>query len=162
MLWRRFETKWVKWVAIAVLGGCSSDDTGDLPAGMGGSVTDGNGGGGTEMAVGGSGGVVGAMGGAGSAAPPGFAADVWPILTMKCGTSSCHGDESFFPQHAHSVVDVAYEQAQPIADVIAGRVSGELMPIMPLFCGQGPGSGECLSLAEVDLIRAWVQAGAPF
>jgi hypothetical protein len=81
---------------------------------------------------------------------------------MKCGTSSCHGDDSFFPQHAHSDVEFAYDEAQPISATIVGRVSGELMPIMPLFCGQAPGSGECLSLAEVDLIRAWSQAGAPY
>lgn len=155
MLSRRYESKTMRLIAIAVLNGCSSDETSPTPIDMSGNG--GTGAGGTAVEGSGS-----AMGGTGGDAPPSFATDVWPLLTMKCSTSSCHGDDSFFPQHAHSDVELAYEQAQPIADLIAGRVSGELMPIMPLFCGQAPGSGDCLSLADVDLIRAWAEADAPY
>jgi len=158
MLSRWSESIAARWMAIALLSGCSSDETSPTPI-----DTSGNGGtsnaGGDGNAVGGS---SSDMVGTGGDAPPSFATDIWPTLTMKCGTSSCHGNDSFFPQHAHSDIEFAYEQAQPIADSIAGRVSGELMPIMPLFCGQGPGSGDCLSLAEVDLISTWAQAGAPY
>jgi len=93
--------------------------------------------------------------------PPSFASDIWPILTANCSSIACHGDGSFLPQHAHSDVTVAYEEAEPVADLIAGRVSGQLMPIMPQFCGPAPGLGECLSIAEVQLIQAWAAADAP-
>ena len=140
MLSRWSESKRVKWIAIALLSGCASEETGKTPVDTSdGGVSD-----------------------AGNNAPPRFASDIWPILTVKCGTSACHGNDSFYPQHAHSDVELAYGQAQPRADLIVGRVSGEVMPIMPLFCGQAPGSGQCLSLAEVDLIRAWAEAGAPY
>lgn len=89
-----------------------------------------------------------------------FATDVWPILTANCSGVGCHGDGSFLPEHASSNVDTAYGEAEEVADLILGRVSGALMPIMPQFCGPAPGFGECLSLEEVALIRAWVDQGA--
>lgn len=90
-----------------------------------------------------------------------FASDIWPILTAHCSTTSCHGEGAFLPQHASSDVNMAYEQAKPIADRIAGRVSGEIMPIMPLYCGPGPGFGTCLSVADVALISEWAAQSAP-
>lgn len=90
-----------------------------------------------------------------------FATDIWPILTASCSGASCHGDGSFLPRHASSDVSTAYEEAQPVAERIEGRVSGELTPIMPQMCGRAPGFGTCLSLAQVALIRAWIEQGAP-
>jgi hypothetical protein len=91
-----------------------------------------------------------------------FADDVWPVLRANCAGAGCHGEGSFLPEHANSDVDVAFEEASPVADLIAGRVSGQLTPIMPQGCGPAPGFGMCLSLDEVALIRAWVEQGAPF
>lgn len=164
-------------LSIATAASCASDESSDsdnmaggAPSGVGGST---GGAGGTSNASGapstGGGGMAAAgssgSGGAttvGDDGPLSFASDVWPILKANCGNVSCHGDGSFLPQHAHSDVNVAYEEAEPVADLIAGRVSGQLMPIMPQFCGPAPGLGECLSVAEVQLIQAWVAAGAPF
>jgi len=92
----------------------------------------------------------------------GFADDVYPILIANCAGISCHGDESFLPQHANSDVNVAFEEASAVAELIAGRVAGELTPIMPQFCGPGPGQGDCLSFEQVTLIRTWVDQGARF
>ena len=144
MLSRWSGAKSVMWIAVALVSGCSSEETGTPVDTSDGGVNDaGDSAGGND-------------------APPRFASDIWPILTMNCGTSSCHGNDSFFPQHAQSDVELAYEEAQPRAELIVGRISGEVMPIMPMFCGQGPGSGQCLSVAEVDRIRAWAEAAAPY
>jgi hypothetical protein len=89
-----------------------------------------------------------------------FAADIWPILTENCSGPSCHGEESFLPQHANPDVDMAYAEAFPVADLIAGRVAGDLTPIMPQFCTPGPGAGTCLTFAQIDLIRTWFEQGA--
>ncbi|HTV23266.1 MAG TPA: hypothetical protein VMG12_31475 [Polyangiaceae bacterium] len=91
-----------------------------------------------------------------------FQEDVWPVLVAHCAGVGCHGAGSFLPEHANADVNVAFEEAAPVADRIAGRVSGQLMPIMPQNCGPAPGFGMCLSLDEVALIRAWVEQGAPF
>jgi hypothetical protein len=163
------ESKAQMLAVFVVMIGCSSDaatdDDNEMTSGdaMGGSST-----GGSASATAGSstGGSASAMGGAtnegaaGDDAAPGFAADVYPILVANCGGVACHGDGSFLPQHAHSDVEIAFEEAQPVADRIAGRVSGQLTPIMPQFCGPAPGVGECLSIAEVQLIQAWAESGA--
>jgi hypothetical protein len=179
-MFRTVESKALIVAMFAVMSGCSSsaaDETdsdgaggdGSSNAGTGGEVAAAGASGSGAGAMGGSGGVTGAAGGAGGAtagagndAPPGFASDVWPILVADCSSASCHGDGSFLPQHAHSDVEIAYEEAKVVADTIAGRVSGQLMPIMPQFCGPAPGLGECLSVAEVQLIQAWAEAGAPY
>lgn len=154
-------------LAIAVAWSCASDESnGDEMAaggssGVGGSsAAGGNSNAGTGMTAAGSNGMSAA--GTANDMPPTFAVDVWPILTANCGTVSCHGDNSFLPQHAHSDVNVAYEVAQSRGDLIAGRVSGQLTPIMPQFCGPAPGIGDCLSIPEVQLIQAWAAADAPF
>lgn len=165
------ESQVLALVIVALLNGCSSDDSnegggslggsgGAAPTGSGGSIATGAGG----AAPGSPGTAAAGGGGAGTPAtndPPGFADDIWPILRANCANVSCHGDGSFLPQHAHSDVEVAYDEAQPVADLIAGRVSGQLMPIMPQFCGPAPGLGECLSIDEVRLIEAWAEGGAP-
>lgn len=130
---------------------------------------------GAGTASGGSAGTGTAAGGAAGGMPSGdmtsgtdelamvsFETDVWPVLRAHCDGAGCHGDGSFLPEHANPDVDVAFEEAQPVADLIAGRVAGALTPIMPQGCGPAPGFGTCLSLDEVALIRAWVDQGAPF
>jgi hypothetical protein len=171
---RRCKCTTIALAIVVTVSSCSStedsepdeDMGGSGGAGPSGSGGSGNGGSGNAAGAGGNalaaGGGSGGMAGAGSEIPPSFASDVWPILTANCGNVSCHGDGSFLPQHAHSDVAVAYDEAQPVADLMAGRVSGQIMPIMPQFCGPAPGLGECLSVDEVQLIQAWAEAGAPY
>jgi hypothetical protein len=116
---------------------------------------------GTGMAAGGAAGDMPASG-MGELAMVSFESDVWPVLRENCAGAGCHGEGSFLVEHANSDVDVAFDEAAPFAEAIAGRVSVELTPIMPQGCGPAPGFGMCLSLDEVALIRAWVEQGAPF
>jgi hypothetical protein len=175
--------------AISVMSAISCSDDGDMgPAdmasaggsmanapGAAGAATTGNAGstagnagaaGTAGAAAAGAGGAAGSLGTAGSMGmavngPVSFASDVWPILRANCSSVACHGEGSFLPKHAQADVDLAYAEAKPVADRIAGRVSGELTPIMPQFCGPAPGLGTCLSLEEVAIIQAWNDQGAP-
>src|SRR4051812_21009204 len=54
--------------------------------------------------------------GGGAAAPVSFAADIHPILQMKCGTSGCHdgAQEPILPGHGAADVQHAYEATQKI------------------------------------------------
>jgi hypothetical protein len=137
---------------------CSGDDDSDASTGNGGSATATAGAAGTTAEM--TGGAAGS--GMDDLDDVGFEDDVWPVLVAHCAGVGCHGAGSFLPEHANADVNVAFEEAAPVADRIAGRVSGQLMPIMPQNCGPAPGFGMCLSLDEVALIRAWVEQGAPF
>jgi hypothetical protein len=107
-----------------------------------------------------------------------FTRDVHPILQMKCGTSGCHDTpESFLPGHGAADVNAAYTEAtriwgggEPVYELILQRVSSvnpqEVMP--PSFataCGAsgkaGLGQPGCLTQAEYDLIKEWVDEGRP-
>jgi len=113
-------------------------------------------------------------GGTGGGATVSFATDVYPLLRMKCGLSGCHDGSSapFLPAHGASDEAEAYEATQdismidsmtPVYERILLRVSGATdFGFMPPDCGEGPiGADGCLSQAEVDLIREWVEQGAP-
>lgn len=148
---------------------CSSDmDPEDGSMGGGGNSMTGNAGSSSMAGSGGSSGAGGSMpGGAAGAGtvvpgPVSFQSDVYPVLVAHCSGAGCHGAGSFLPEHANPDVNLAYAEAKPVADRIAGRVSGELTPIMPQGCGPAPGFGMCLSREEVALIRAWFDQGAPF
>jgi hypothetical protein len=146
-------------------GGSANGGTG---SGQGGSTNPGNGGsanggsGGTGMggmtAVGGSGGGEGEPD-AGGPDPVGetvsFAEDLHQqIFVPRCG--SCHGVE-----WGSATLTTAYAAAVANADEIAGRVDGSGGNIMPNFCGNGPGQGSCLSVAQVELIQSWVDDDTP-
>jgi cytochrome c len=154
----RFGTPLAALVAATFVLACSSDDSDD-----GGS---GNGGGGS--------------GGSGMQMPPAvsFAEDIHPILQMKCsGTgNSCHGVDQapYQPAHGSSDVDEAYEATQgdgvtgePVYERILERITSEdPTSIMPPSYASPPcqgaiGAPGCVTAAELALIEAWIEQGAP-
>jgi hypothetical protein len=171
-------SRWMFSVAVStalLVPSCSNDDGSDgnnVAAGSAGGSAMASASGSGGMASGGSAGTgmgaasmnAGGMNASGMNEPTelSFETDVWPVLRASCDGAGCHGAGSFLPEHANPDVEVAFDEAAPVADRIAGRVSGQLTPIMPQGCGPAPGFGMCLSLEEVALIRAWVEQGAPF
>lgn len=83
--------------------------------------------------------------------PVSFAADIYPIVTANC--VPCHATDY---SGGHNVASpdeaVAYGFAQDLKGRILERVNGGNMPP---DCYGLPGSANCLSVAEVDLIRRW-------
>lgn len=106
-------------------------------------------------------------GGAGSMStePVSFAADIHPILLVKCSGSSCHGVSMgpYRPGHAVADVDQAYMATQqlglndqPVYErMLARTTSTDSAQIMP------PSYATPLTSGELALIRAWVAQGAP-
>ncbi len=141
-------------------GGTGGGQGGSTNPGNGGSANGGSGGSGTggTMAAGGSGGGEGEPDAGGP--DPGedtvsFAADLHQqIFTMRCG--GCHPG-----QWGSTTLATAYAAAVANADEIAGRVDGSGGNIMPQNCGNAPGQGSCLSVAQVDLIQSWVDDDTP-
>ena len=104
-----------------------------------------------------------------------FTSDIHPILQKKCGTAGCHDmPNSFLPGHGAADVNAAYTEAtriwsggEPVYDLILLRVASnnpsEVMP--PSFasppCQGGLGNSGCLTQAEYDLIKEWVDDGHP-
>jgi len=108
-----------------------------------------------------------------------FTSDIHPILQKNCGTAGCqHMPNSFPPGHGAADVNAAYTEAtrvwsggEPVYELILVRVasvnSQEVMP--PSFatpCGAsgnsaGLGQPGCLTQAEYDLIKKWVDEGHP-
>jgi hypothetical protein len=122
----------------------------------------------------------GAGGGAGGSADGAvsFAADIHPILVLKCSdqSSQCHSSPNngpFQPGHAATAAAVAYAEAQelsssgePIFERMLERVTTEGPSSMPPPYANPPCDGEvgtpgCLSEAEVALLRAWIEQGTP-
>lgn len=83
--------------------------------------------------------------------PVSFAADVYPILTANC--VPCHATD-YSGGHNVAAPDEAeaYGFAQNLKGTILEQVNSGRMP--PTCLGQ-PGDANCLSVAEVDLIRRW-------
>lgn len=148
-------------VALVGVFGCS-DDAGDGTASAG---------------AGGSAGAAGGGGAAGSGAEAvSFAADIHPILSMKCSGSDCHGRDqgsTLQPGHGAADVDDAYDatqdvnlMGQPIYQRILARVtSADPRTMMPPNYANPPCSGVigapgCISEAELALLQAWVAQGA--
>jgi len=103
-----------------------------------------------------------------------FTADIHPLLQMKCGASGCHdgGQAPFLPGHGAADLMEAYQATQEtsftgekVYDRILARINDESAMMPPDFamppCEGEIGTTGCLSQAEVDLIQAWVDAGAP-
>lgn len=108
-----------------------------------------------------------------------FTKDIHPILQRRCGKSGCHdAPDSFLPGHGAADANAAYTEAtriwsggEPVYDLILVRVASnnpqEVMP--PNFadppCGSGSPAGlgqpGCLTQAEYDLIKKWVDEGHP-
>ncbi len=89
--------------------------------------------------------------------PVTFAGDVAPILQAKCQT--CHRPEGMGPMSM-----LTYEQVQPWAPVIRGKVENRRMP--PWYIEPGIGIQDfkndiSLSDDEIQTIVQWVDSGAP-
>lgn len=108
--------------------------------------------------------------------PVTFAADIHPILQMKCSGagSGCHAVDQapIQPGHAAADVDAAYEATQevgttgaPIYERILARVTNEAAMMPPDYanppCSGMIGAPGCLSEAELELIEAWIAQGTP-
>ena len=111
----------------------------------------------------------------GGNAGPTLSADVQPILTANCALSGCHvgsdpqeGQNLSAGQTFSNVVNVAsnelptmdrVEPGQPDSSYLVHKIQGTHLQVggsgdrMPL--ARSP-----LSQAEIDVIRAWIQAGA--
>jgi hypothetical protein len=74
------------------------------------------------------------------------------IFAVRC--AGCHDDS-----WGSSTLADAYAAAVAYAGDIASRVAGLGGSIMPNDCGAAPGQGSCLSVAQVELIRSWVDQG---
>jgi hypothetical protein len=85
-----------------------------------------------------------------------FTADIRPILLDNCGR--CHatgGLPRFASNDAASSFDVAFSERNSIvSEIQRGNMPADT-------CNGAPGSNGCVSVADFDLIRQWVAAGAP-
>jgi hypothetical protein len=88
--------------------------------------------------------------------PISFLADVRPILLDNCGR--CHASGSL-PNFASASADSSYAVALRESEEILEELEEGAMPADT--CSGAPGSRGCVSLAEFELIRDWVEAGAP-
>lgn len=117
----------------------------------------------------------GVDGGGGVNAGTTLSADVQPILTANCALSGCHvgsdpqeGQNLSAGQTFSNVVNVASNQlptmdrvepGQPDSSYLVHKIQGTHLQVggtgdrMPL-------ARSALSQAEIDVIRAWIQAGA--
>lgn len=93
-----------------------------------------------------------------------FALDIRPIFVASCGP--CHVDEN---NGGHNIAsdDLAagYIQAVELGQTIVDRVNGGGMPPSyaepPNNCDGNPGDPGCLTVAEVELIQAWLAQCTP-
>jgi hypothetical protein len=151
---------WAIVVAAALSFGCSDDASNDAVGGAG---------------TGGGGGAAGAGGGIGAVS---FAADIHPILVMRCSdqASQCHtsiNNGPFQPGHAATNVEDAYEETQEqsgsdelIYERMLERVTTDGPMSMPPPYANPPCEGRvgapgCISEAELALLQAWIEQGTP-
>jgi hypothetical protein len=85
-----------------------------------------------------------------------FTSDIRPILLDECGR--CHasgGLPLFASNNAASSFDIAFQERNSIVrEIQSGSMPADT-------CNGAPGSNGCVSVADFDLIRQWVAAGAP-
>jgi hypothetical protein len=104
--------------------------------------------------------------------PLSFAADIHPFLIESCSGGACHtAGSAVTPGHANPDADVAYASTQamsflmvPIHERMVARTSGmdpEAFGTMPPDCEGPPGSENCLTVAQFELLRDWSAQGAP-
>ncbi|HEU0140850.1 MAG TPA: DUF1549 domain-containing protein [Bryobacteraceae bacterium] len=96
-----------------------------------------------------------------SAADASFARDVQPIFNARC--AACHtGSEAQAGLRLHTRAEMlkggvsgpAIVAGSSANSLLVARITGEKQPLMPL-------AGKPLSAAEIDVIRRWIDAGAP-
>jgi hypothetical protein len=115
-------------------------------------------------------------GGTSSAPSVTFTRDIHPIFVAKCSASDCHDEPGFIlPGHGSPDVNIAYESVtstgsigMPIYDRILVRIAATdpsfIMPppyASPVPCEGAIGRPGCVTQAEFDLIKAWVDQGHP-
>ncbi|UCF18819.1 MAG: hypothetical protein JSU87_12900 [Gemmatimonadota bacterium] len=105
-----------------------------------------------------------------------FATDVQPIFTASCAFSGCHGGSSpqlgmnlSAGQAYANIVNVASVEVPglmrirpdlPDSSYLVHKIQGTQASVGGSG-GQMPLSNCCLSTEQIDLIRAWVEDGAP-
>jgi hypothetical protein len=116
-----------------------------------------------------------------SPATPSFANDVQPIFTQRCTTAGCH-NSSFRAENQVLEAGQAYANIVGKPSVEGGKLlvvtpgsiaksflarkitAKGLKPtsgtLMPQGCPLAPGTGGCLTDAEIYTILAWIQSGA--
>lgn len=97
-----------------------------------------------------------------------FSNDIQPIFQDSCGGANCHIDEeesgvelttyddvmnSVGDQYGEPIVNEGNPESSPLVDKIASS--------SPEYGVQMPRSGQSLSQDEIDLIRGWINEGAP-
>jgi len=82
-------------------------------------------------------------------AVPSFEREVFPLIKAKCNTKDCHNVQRSNP------VFTTYDGIKPHAKRILKRIKDRSIPMPPRD------SGIVLTQAEIDIIEAWVNAGAP-
>jgi len=94
-------------------------------------------------------------------ATPSFAADVRPILQAKCW--KCHGDKTRKAQLALHTADGVRKGSESGPVLVPGKATESLLFEM-IHKGKMPPPREknALTTAEVETIRRWIDAGAPF
>src|SRR5206468_1046638 len=86
---------------------------------------------------------------------PVFTRDIAPILFRHCATCHHEGEAAPFPL-------IRYEDVKTRAKLIAEVTQSRLMPPWKPLPGYGHFDGERrLSVAEIQAIRKWADAGAP-
>jgi hypothetical protein len=87
-----------------------------------------------------------------------FKADIWPIFNEGC--APCHtGGGSGGQDIGDADKDAAFDDAKAFKGPIVADIN---TGAMPLGCGKPPGGGgNCLTKADADLIKAWVDGGTP-
>ena len=93
-----------------------------------------------------------------------FALDLRPIFVASC--SPCHFNEN---NGGHNIASddlaAAYAEAVDLGQTIVNRVNGGGMPPSnaepPNNCDGNPGDPGCLTVAEVELIRTWLDQCTP-
>src|SRR5262245_46864942 len=141
-------------LSLACVGKIESQGSGDVPAPSStvpGSAATAPGGAGTA------GGSPGAAPAAPSAEPISFLVDVRPVLLDNCGR--CHASGSL-PNFARPSADSSSAVARRESEEILEELEEGEMPA-DTCSGGAPGSRGCVSLADFELIRDWVEAGSP-
>lgn len=85
-----------------------------------------------------------------------FAADIRPIFARRCGP--CHTTEHTAGHNVGGALPGAYADAQRLGQLLLARIDGGSMPPS---CDGAPGSEGCLSVADVELVRSWLEQGLP-
>jgi hypothetical protein len=115
-------------------------------------------------------------------ATPSFANDVQPILTQRCTTAGCHNSSDraelqvLDPGQAYAnIVSRPSAEGGKLLVVAPGSIAKSFLArkitskglkaangtLMPQGCPLAPGTGGCLTDAEIYTILAWIQSGAP-